>query len=96
MSRTRNESSKAAGKLIKEIQRVWNYNIEYGQPNVDHVEKILELAHDLLQAKDALGIKRLLGPRSVKQYLGSLWVESNPAVKARVVQLEQAMASEDM
>ncbi|MGY4533988.1 hypothetical protein ACVW0Y_003124 [Pseudomonas sp. TE3786] len=94
MPRIRTESAKAAGKLIKEIQRVWNYNIEYGQPNASLSEDILDLAHDLLQARDAPGIKRLLGKRTVKQYLGSLWVESHPAVKARVEQLEQAIASE--
>lgn len=94
MPRARTESAKAAGKLIKEIQRVWSYNIEYGQPNVSRSEDILELAHDLLQARDAPGIKRLLGSRSVKQYLGSLWVESHPEVKTRVEQLEQAIASE--
>lgn len=94
MPRDRSASSKAAGKLVKEINRVWMYNIEYGQPNSSHSEVVLELAHDLLQAINTHSIKQLLGPRSVKQYLGSLWVESYPEVKACVEQLEQAIASE--
>ncbi len=37
MPRDRSASSKAAGKLVKEINRVWMYNIEYGQPNSSHL-----------------------------------------------------------
>jgi hypothetical protein len=94
MPRDRSASSKAAGKLIKEINRVWMYNIEYGQPNSSRCEVVLGLAHKLLEASNAHSIKQLLGPRSVKQYLGSLWVESYPQVKACVEQLEQAIANE--
>jgi hypothetical protein len=94
MARNRSASSKAAGKLIKEINRTWMHNVEYGQPNASHGEAVLTLAHDLLQAIDSRRIKQLLGPRNVKQYLGSLWVESYPEVKACVEQLEQAIASE--
>ena len=94
MPRDRTASSKSAGKLIKEINRVWMYNVEYGQPNSSHSEVVLGLAHDLLRAIDTHSTKQLLGPRSVKQYLGSLWVESYPEVKACVEQLEQAIASE--
>lgn len=80
---------KAAGKLISAIQKEWGE--ELGGPRADFSEDVMGAAHKLLQAGTPENARALLGAKSIRQYLGEIWVQSHPNVKPAVVALEELM-----
>lgn len=72
----RSEFQKAAGKLISVIQREWGEELE--NSNAEFSEKVMDSAHDILQAGSPEKARELLGPLTIRQYLGGVWVQSHP------------------
>ncbi|HED51984.1 MAG TPA: hypothetical protein ENI83_00360 [Gammaproteobacteria bacterium] len=93
MARKKTELQKAAGKLISAVQKEWGD--ELGEPNAEFSENVMDNAHDLLQAGSVEGIKQLLGPMTVRQYLGEVWVQAHPSVKPAISAIEEIL-SRDM
>lgn len=89
MTKKRSDFQNAAGKLISAIQKEWGD--ELGNPNAEFSEKVMDAAHDLLQAGSAEKARGLLGSRSVRQYLGDVWVQAHPGVKPAILALENTM-----
>jgi hypothetical protein len=86
MPRSRSEFETAAGKLISAIQKEWNK--ELGGVFADISESVMGEAHYLLQSRTIENARILLGSRTVKQYLGELWVKRHPDVLPEIDQLE--------
>jgi hypothetical protein len=89
MPKNKSDFQNAVGKLISAIQKEWGG--ELGNPNAEFSEKVMDAAHDLLQAGSAEKAKELLGSRSVRQYLGDVWVQAHPSVKPIITALESIM-----
>lgn len=85
----RNEFQKAAGKLISVIQREWGE--ELGNRNAEFSEKVMNSAHDILQAGSPEKARELLGSLTIRQYLGDVWVQSHPAVMSAILAVEDTM-----
>ncbi len=47
----------------------------------------MELAHELLQAREVNEMRRHLSGKSVAQYIGEIWLQKHPEVKPFVNQL---------
>lgn len=45
-------------------------------------------AHNLLQAGTVEGVKALLGPLTLRQYIGEVWLQGHPKVKPAVADVE--------
>jgi len=93
MPRIKTQSAKAAGMLIKAIDRVWMEAIEEGG-GAKVAEDKLGMAHNLLQASTAEGMRNILGKKSMQQHFGNLWIESYPKIKQAVKNLELAIEQE--
>ncbi|WP_444930362.1 hypothetical protein ACJJIF_00800 [Microbulbifer sp. SSSA002] len=92
MPREKSKSEKAAGKLISAIQKEWNEEI--GTPQAAHSEDVIELAHELLQARDAKTMKTLLQNRTIDEFLGEFWVRRHPTIRAAIQYLERTIEQE--
>ena len=92
MVRKKTSLQKAAGKLISAIQKEWGE--ELGEPNAEFSEDVMDRAHDLLQAGTYGEIKKLLGSRTVSQYLGEVWLQRHPSVKKAVAAFEDQLQGE--
>ncbi|WP_444915933.1 hypothetical protein [Microbulbifer sp. TRSA007] len=93
MARIKSESEKAAGKLISAIQKEWG--VEIGEPCSGASEDVMDLAHNLLQARTSKGMEKILNRLSLQEYLGFEWVEKHPGVVPAIEKLRQAMAQEN-
>jgi len=89
MPRNRSEFEVAAGKLISAIQKEWNKDL--GEPRAEISENVMGEAHYILQARTIENAKKLLGSRTVKQYLGELWVKRHPDVLPVISRLEKLL-----
>lgn len=89
MPRERTAIDVAAGKLISSIQREWSDEAGTEQGHI--TEKVMDLAHDLLEAAKAGTLRGALGSRSVADYLGPLWVKRHPAVLPAIEKLESLL-----
>ena len=89
MPKKKTELERAAGKLISAIQKEWGN--EAGEPNVDFSARVMDSAHELLQADGPQAVKELLGSLDVRQYLGDVWVRRHPSVMPAVVDFEEAL-----
>ena len=76
----------ALGLLISAIQKEWGEQL--GEPRAEASEEVMNSAHDLLQAGTAEEVKRVLGPLTLRQYLGEVWVQAHPRVKPAVLVVE--------
>ena len=85
----RSEFQKAAGKLIAVIQREWGEELE--NSNAEFSEKVMDSAHDILQAGSPEKARELLGSLTIRQYLGDVWVQSHPAVMSAILAVEDTM-----
>lgn len=94
MAKTGTVSAKAAGKLIKEIDRERMEQIELGILDEKMMEENISLAHRLLKAQTATAMIRVLGNRSVRQSFGGLWLETYPAINNAARVLEKAIEAE--
>lgn len=81
-----------AGKLISAIQKEWGE--ETGEPFSIESEDVMNLAHTLLQARNANGMLKILGEKTIQNFLGKLWVENHPSVKPEIHNLEMAIEDE--
>jgi len=86
MPRVKTEYEKLAGKLISEIQKVWG-ELE-GESGAGPAEEVMDLAHDLLQARSPEGARTLLGGRTVRQFLGTAWLKDFPQLDPLVIRLQ--------
>lgn len=86
MPKRRTSYELAAGKLISAIQKVWGAQVGTGAS--DFSEDVMNAAHRLLQARTPEAASQLMGPLSVEQYLGDLWVRRHPAVRPLVNELQ--------
>jgi hypothetical protein len=86
MTKNRTNLEIAAGKLISAIQKEWGK--EAGESVADVSESVMNKGHDLLQAANAGEIQKLLGGRSISEFLGELWLKKHPSVKPAVSKLE--------
>jgi len=91
MAKHRTESEIAAGQLISAIQKEWGK--ELGNNNAPVSEAVMDLAHELLQAKSTENIKSILGQRTVAEFLGELWVARHPSVIPAIKGLEEALGN---
>ncbi|GAB1267004.1 hypothetical protein NBRC116493_02570 [Aurantivibrio infirmus] len=85
MPREKSRSEKLAGKLISTIQKVWSE--QAGEPEAEESEIIMSLGHNLLQARSAENMKKILNGRRASQYIGDIWLQKNPSVKPIVSEL---------
>ena len=92
MPRKKSKLEKAAGKLISSIQKEWGLQI--GEPSAEQSELVMNLAHDLLQARSAAAMREVLGSISVKEYLGVSWVQSHRSTELAIQELEFAIQQE--
>ena len=92
MARDRTESQIAAGKLISSIQKEWG--LELGTPSADASERVMDLAHELLQAGSGQAMNAVLGELTLTQYLGDIWVARHPSVRPAIADLERALEQE--
>lgn len=86
MARKKTEIQKAAGKLISAIQKEWGD--ELGESNAEFSENVMDTAHNLLQAETAERMKEVLGPMTIYQYIGEVWIQGHPRVKTAILSLE--------
>lgn len=86
------ELKQAAGKLISAIQKEWGK--ETGEPNVDFSERVMDSAHELLQADGPQAVRKLLGSLDLRQYLGDVWVRRHPSVLPAVIAFQEALEKE--
>ena len=49
-------------------------------------------AHNLLQAGTVEGVKALLGPLTLRQYIGEVWLQGHPKVKPAVAAVEDLLS----
>lgn len=89
MAKTKNELQKAAGKLISVIQKEWGEQL--GNKNADFSERVMDAAHDILQAGSVEKARELLGSLTVRQYLGDVWVQSHPDVMPAILAVESVL-----
>lgn len=89
MPKEKSELKRALGKLISEIQKEWGD--ELGERGAEFSENVMDSAHDLLQAGTVDGVKALLAGRSVRQYLGDLWVRRHPHVETAIGVVEDLL-----
>lgn len=80
---------KAAGKLISVIQREWGE--ELGNSNANFSGKVMDSAHNILQAGSPEKARELLGLLTIRQYLGDVWVQSHPVVMSAILAVEETM-----
>ncbi|WP_444907886.1 hypothetical protein ACJJIR_07655 [Microbulbifer sp. SSSA008] len=92
MAREKSISEKAAGKLILAIQKEWDEEI--GTIQADYSEDVLGMAHELLQARNAKGMKELLKNRTIDEFLGEFWVRRHPTIRIEIQCLERAIKQE--
>jgi len=86
MSRYKAEYEKAVGKLISAIQKEWGE--ELGRSSAKLSEHVMGLAHDLLQARTPDKARELLGPMTLKQFLGEIWLKRHPKVNQALSKVE--------
>lgn len=86
---TKNELQKVAGKLISVIQKEWGEQL--GNKNADFSERVMDAAHDILQAGSVEKARELLGSLTVRQYLGDVWVQSHPDVMPAILAVESVL-----
>lgn len=86
MPKKKTDLQKAAGKLISAIQKEWGEDL--GGSCAEFSEEVMSAAHTLLQAASAEEMAAVLGPKSVRQYLGDVWVQKHPSVKPAIESLE--------
>ena len=90
MPKQKTELQKALGKLISAIQKEWGEQL--GETTAaDLSEDVMDLAHTLLQAKTVEGVKDVLGPLTIQQYLGDVWVQGHPKIKKCIGEVEVAL-----
>ena len=89
MPRKKSDLQKAAGKLISAIQKEWGEDL--GELHADFSEKVMDSAHDLLQAGSIVEVKKILGSLTVRQYLGEVWVQAHPSVKPAIQVIEELL-----
>lgn len=93
MVKIKSELQKAAGKLISTIQKEWGE--ELGNSNANFSERVMDAAHDILQAGSAEQARELLGALTVRQFLGDVWVQSHPEVIPAILAIENALNVND-
>ncbi len=81
MTKEKSLSQKAAGKLISSIQKEWGNELGLDSKEADISESVMDLAHEILQAKTADSMQELMGARSVHQYLGEIWIKNHPSAQ---------------
>lgn len=86
MTKNRTSLEAAAGKLISSVQKEWGADL--GESIAEAGEDVMDKAHELLQAAKAERLPQLLGSRTVAEFLGELWIQRHPSVKAAVSSLE--------
>lgn len=82
-----------AGGLIwnDELPPRTEWGSEAGQPWAARSEAVMHSAHALLQAASKEGsIESVIGPGSVRTFLGWEWVDAHPAVLPYIADLEAA------
>ncbi|WP_221795148.1 hypothetical protein [Oceanobacter mangrovi] len=89
MPKKKTDFQKAAGKLISAIQKEWGE--ELSEPNAEFSEDVMDAVHDLLQAGTLEKAREVLGPMTVRQYLGDVWVQSHPSVKPAISVIEDLL-----
>src|SRR5690606_6894924 len=92
MPREKSESERAAGRLISAIQKEWGQ--ELGESQAEQSELVMGRAHQLLQARSAVSMLKLLGSKSIAEFLGENWLQSHKAVESSVIDLESAIKFE--
>lgn len=86
MPKIKSDFEHAAGKLISAVQKEWGD--ELGNPNAEFSQNVMDAAHDLLQAGSVEKAREILGAKSIRQYLGEVWVQAHPNIKPAVLALE--------
>jgi len=86
MTKSRTNIEEAAGQLISAVQKEWG--AELGESQAVASEDVLDNAHELLQAAKAGNLVEFLNGRTVAEFMGELWLERHPSIKAAVSFLE--------
>ena len=89
MPRKRTELKKALGKLITAIQKEWRE--QAGEEYAEFSEEVMNSAHILLQAGSVEKVSKVLGPLTLRQYLGEVWLQAHPKVKPAMLVVESLL-----
>ncbi len=89
MPKKKSDFQRAVGKLISAIQKEWGDQL--GNPNAEFSENVMNAAHDILQAGSPEKARELLGPLTLRQYLGDVWVQAHPNVKPAISAIEDLL-----
>lgn len=92
MAKVKTNLQRASGKLTSSVQKIWV--AQGGETNSDFSLDVLDAAQLLTGAKDLNAILVLLQGRTVRQYLGEVWVHRFPSVKPEIDALEAAIRDE--
>ncbi|MCZ4303194.1 hypothetical protein O4G98_00460 [Zoogloeaceae bacterium G21618-S1] len=89
MTNKRTGAQMAAGKLISAIQKEWGN--ELGDAIAQSTEKVMDLAHELLQERTPERMRILLKNRTLTEYLGEHWVKHHPSTESAIAALEKEL-----
>lgn len=89
MPRERTQYQAAVGKLISAIQKEWGE--EVGTTSAAFSEAVMDAAHTLLIARDAIAARDILSGLSVSAFLGDLWVRRHPSVQPHIAEVEKQL-----
>ena len=71
------------------IQKEWGQYL--GESGAEVAEEVVNLAHELLQARSPQAMSEILSGRSVTQFLGETWVARHPSVCRAIENLEATL-----
>ncbi len=75
------------GKLISQVQKEWVEDVGLRESEIS--EEVLSRSGRLLGAGTPEDIRKLIEPLTMTQYLGEVWVQGHPKVKAKVIEIER-------
>jgi hypothetical protein len=89
MPKVKTEYQVAVGALVSAIQKEWH--AEAGTSTSEFSNDVLDAAHSLLQCRDPQKAVELLGPLSVQQFLGEVWIRRHRIVLDSVSRVQAAI-----
>ena len=89
MVKAKSKLTAAAGKLISAIQKEWIE--ELGEPQAEESERVMNRAHDILQASKNMAVTELLADQTVSEFLGVQWLNGHQSVRAAIAAVEAAL-----
>ena len=91
MPKCKTEFQIAVGKLISANKKEWRE--ELGESTAEYSENVMNSVHDLLQAGTPEKARELLGPMTLRQFLGESWIKKHPNVTNAISAVESHLSN---